>query len=133
MPLSDLEIYTEIGNLVFAGTGEFPQAQSLSLTDLIVADTTSTTLTYLFWELARNPIWQQRLRDELSTTFGDSDPEAVTWTALQKLPILDAVVNEALRLHPAVPASLPRTAPMEGRVLNGYQIPGGVSQSILLQ
>ena len=99
------------------------------LTDLNVTDTTSTTLTYLFWELARNPTWQQRLRDELSTVFAGSGAEAATWNALQKLPVLDAIVNEALRLHPAVPASLPRTTPIEGRILNGYQIPGGVSQS----
>ncbi|RVX72414.1 hypothetical protein B0A52_03602 [Exophiala mesophila] len=100
--LSDRETSIEIGNLIFAGT-----------------DTTSTTLTYLFWELSRHPQWQDRLREEIKANT-DATP---TFLQVMDLPILDAVITEALRLHPAAPASLPRELPHEGRELNGYFIP----------
>lgn len=45
------------------------------------------------------------------------------------LPLLDAIINEALRLHPAAPASLPRETPSGGRTLNGVYIPEKVRKS----
>jgi cytochrome P450 len=99
--MTDAETHAEISNLVFAGT-----------------DTTSTTLTYLFWELARNQNWQDRLREELR-----SKSAAATYQSLKDLPILDALVNEGLRLHPAAPASLQRIVPASGGQLCGYFVP----------
>lgn len=60
-------------------------------------ETTSSTLAYTLWSLARNPDMQQKLRDEVSIasdiTYDDfADPE--------HLPYLDAVCKEALRLFP---------------------------------
>lgn len=98
-PMTDEETFVEVGNLVFAGT-----------------DTTSTTLTYLFWELARNQKWQSRLRQEIKNT-------KTTYQSLKDLPILDALVNEGLRLHPAAPASLQRIVPKGGGQLCGKFIP----------
>lgn len=85
-------------------------------------DTTSTTLTYLFWELTRHPTWQSRLRAELSAQepWANGMP---SYSDVLDLPVLAAVINEALRLHPAAPASLPRVVPTDGRVLNGVFIP----------
>jgi len=82
-------------------------------------DTTSTTLAFLFWELAKHQEWQRLLREEL-LSHTDSFP---TFQQVQDLPVLDAVIHEALRLHPAAPASLPRETPTGGRDLNGYFIP----------
>ncbi|KAH8804408.1 cytochrome P450 [Xylogone sp. PMI_703] len=108
--MTDEEISIEIGNLVFAGT-----------------DTTSTTLTYLFWQLAQCQ-WQDELRNELS------DLQLVEGIAnfktLEKYRILDAVIAESLRLFPAAPASLQREAPKEGCELSGYYIPGGTVVSM---
>jgi hypothetical protein len=39
---------------------------------------------------------------------------------------LDAVINEALRLHPAAPASLPRITPKGGHNLGSHRIPENV-------
>ncbi|KAJ9620373.1 hypothetical protein H2204_012283 [Knufia peltigerae] len=109
MMMTDRETCAEVGNMVFAGT-----------------DTTSTTLTYLFYELARNPSWQTRLRTELARIPHDSlDGQLPNYTSLSDLPILDAVINEALRLHPAAPASLQRVVPPGGKVLNGTFVPEG--------
>jgi len=42
------------------------------------------------------------------------------------LPILDAVITEALRLHPAAPSSLQRITPAGGRTVDGVQVPENV-------
>lgn len=89
-----------------------------------VIDTTSTTLTYLFWELAKHPEWQERLRQELKSRTSDEVPK---YTTIADLPVLDAIMNESLRLHPAAPASLVRSTPPGGRMLDGHFMPGGVS------
>ncbi|KAK5073278.1 hypothetical protein LTR64_008350 [Lithohypha guttulata] len=111
--LGDLEMQCEIGNLIFGGT-----------------DTTSTTLTYLFWELAKHQAWQDRLREELLANVKSNDIPKMS--ALADLPILDSVINESLRLHPAAPASLVRTAPAGGRVIDGQYVPEGVSVQLFV-
>ncbi|KAG1840185.1 cytochrome P450 [Suillus subalutaceus] len=60
-------------------------------------ETTAVTMTWAYIELARNPDIQTKLRDEC-LEFGPS-PSYDDFT--NKLPYLDAVVNEVLRLHPA--------------------------------
>ncbi|KAK4985025.1 hypothetical protein LTR50_006245 [Elasticomyces elasticus] len=104
------EISTEIGNLVFAGT-----------------DTTSTTLTYLFWRLGQSE-WQQRLRAELAPVKLLDGVAA--FQHLTEYKILDAVIAETLRLHPPAPASLQRETPVGGRELGGYFIPAGTVVSM---
>jgi len=89
-----------------------------------LTDTTSTTLTYLFWELAKHPEWQNRLREELRGRTSQTVPKN---TDITELPILDAVVNESLRLHPAAPASLVRSTPAGGRIIDEHFMPEGVS------
>ncbi|KIW95308.1 uncharacterized protein Z519_03892 [Cladophialophora bantiana CBS 173.52] len=103
-PLTDLEIYTEVAHLVHAGS-----------------DTTSTTLTHLFWLLAKDPEWPSRLRAELMTVPSRTD-RVFTYKEVIGLPVLEPVINEALRLYPAAPASLPRETPSGGRTLNGIFI-----------
>jgi benzoate 4-monooxygenase len=48
-----------------------------------------------------------------------------------KLPILQAVINETLRLYPTIIASLPRTA-MRDVVVGGVDIPRGVGGGFVL-
>lgn len=50
---------------------------------------------------------------------------------VSNLPILDAIMNESLRLHPAAPASLPRSTPAGGREIDGFFVPEGVSQDVI--
>ena len=69
--------------------------------------TTATTLSYATYELALNPDIQQRLYEEVLTaidTNGDID-----YYLLSRLPFLDSVISETLRLHGPV-YSLPRLA-----------------------
>lgn len=70
-------------------------------------------------------MWQTRVREEIADNQGATSVAAKK--VLYDLPLLDAIIQEALRLHPAAPASLQRIAPNEGAVLSSYQIPGNVS------
>ncbi|KAJ3542510.1 hypothetical protein NM208_g4062 [Fusarium decemcellulare] len=81
-------------------------------------DTTGDVLCFLMWELSlpRSAQFQKELRQELH-----ENPD----TTFDKLPILDAVVQEGLRCFPAIPMSLPRVAPEGGKVIDGVFIPGG--------
>jgi len=51
------------------------------------------------WELARNPAYQKRLRNEVTQFTGTPSYEDFR----TRLPYLDAVLKEALRLYPGVP------------------------------
>jgi cytochrome P450 len=89
---------TEIPTFVFAGH-----------------ETTSSLASWLLYELASNPEVQSSLRAECSASplpasSKDSEPLDVTeLNTLDKLPWLDAVVREALRLH-CPPPGINRTA-----------------------
>ncbi|CAG2102957.1 unnamed protein product [Medioppia subpectinata] len=64
-------------------------------------ETTATTLTWASYELALNPICQQKLHEEIMTSV-DSKGE-IDYDLLSKLSYLDAVLSETLRLNaPAV-------------------------------
>lgn len=98
-----------------------------------MVDTTSISLTYLFWELTRNPVWQDKLRNELAAARTKLDlvatNEELTFRQLDDLPVLDAVVTEGLRLHPASPASLQRISVGGNKVVDGVVVSEDVSKA----
>lgn len=86
------------------------------------SDTTSATLTYLFYELAKRPEEVKKLREELRPlTKGDwSDKD------IARAQHLNGAINEALRLHPPVPSGLQRMTPPEGIQFGDTFVPGNV-------
>lgn len=114
--LDDLDIASECADHFLAGI-----------------DTTSDTLMFLFWALSlpENHKFQAKLIDEAR-----SIPEAQlnaagnpTVDAADKLPYLDAVVKETLRLYAPLPASEPRCSPKD-TTIDDYAIPAGTTVSI---
>lgn len=92
------------------------------------SDTTSISLSSVFFHLLKNTEALQRLRDEINyyEKQGDiSDPAKFSET--QQMPYLQAVIKEALRMHPATGLTLGRTVPPQGAILAGHFFPGGVS------
>lgn len=70
-------------------------------------DTTAGTLSWAFYELSRKPEIVQRLRQEILETVGPTEPP--TYENLKNMKYLQHVINETLRLYPAVPFNI-RTA-----------------------
>ncbi|CDO68425.1 hypothetical protein BN946_scf184707.g6 [Trametes cinnabarina] len=64
-------------------------------------DTTSNALTRALYVLSEHPEEQERLREEVTEARNGDD---LTYDALDKLPYLDAVCRETLRLYPPVAA-----------------------------
>lgn len=85
-------------------------------------DTTGDALCFLMWELSlpRSRRFQERLRAELREFMEDGAANS-----LDRLPFLDAVIQEGLRCFPAIPMSLPRYVPAGGREIDGFEIPAG--------
>lgn len=92
------------------------------------SDTTGISLSAALYYLYRNPEKLAKLRQEIDqgqATGQVSDP--VTFKETQSMPYLQAVIKEALRMHPAVGTILARTVPEGGAHLAGRYFPAGVS------
>ncbi len=86
------------------------------------SDTTAATLTFLFYHLAKDPSQVDKLRAELEPLLdGKTRLDA---RDVAKAQHLNGVIQEALRLHPAIPSGFPRLTPPEGIMVSGTYIPG---------
>lgn len=91
------------------------------------SDTTSISLSSVFFYLCKYPKTLSRLRQEIDGMAKQgliSDP--VTYQQAQQMPYLQAVIKEALRLHPATGLILGRVVPKGGAELAGEVFPEGV-------
>jgi pentalenene oxygenase len=84
------------------------------------SETVATTLAWVLHEIAGHPEVERALVDELTTELGDA---AVRHSDFARLPLLDRVVKEALRLH--TPNWLLTRRATEPTTLGGYRIPAG--------
>jgi cytochrome P450 len=84
-------------------------------------DTSTTTATNMAYELAANPHWQERCRDE-SNRLGDGPLDI---ESLEKLESLDLVMNEAIRLVSPVLWAMRRT--VRDTELLGHYLPEGTN------
>ncbi len=93
------------------------------ITNLIAGHETSVlTLTWAFAWLGRHPEIAAQLQAEIDTLSDDANIDEI-----QKLPFLDAVIKECLRLYPAVPEAVRMLAqPFE---LRGWELPAGINVS----
>ncbi|XP_057977772.1 geraniol 8-hydroxylase-like [Malania oleifera] len=92
--------------------------------DLFIAgsDTSAITTEWAMAELLRKPETLQNARKELIDTIGTD--RSVLESDIERLPYLQAVVKETMRLHPAAPLLLPYIAGNDVEVC-GFTIPKG--------
>ncbi|APA05448.1 hypothetical protein sscle_01g002180 [Sclerotinia sclerotiorum 1980 UF-70] len=72
-------------------------------------ETTSSALTWAIYLLAIHPDWQIKLRQEIHAAIpspSNTNPTEPNHTIIDSLPILNAVIQETLRLYPTVPLSV---------------------------
>lgn len=79
-------------------------------------ETTALVLGWTWYLLATNPAAEKRLHEELRDSLGGRPPEVAD---LMKLPYLQAVLNETLRLYP--PAYITARTSIEPFALGGYE------------
>eukprot|EP00521_Asterionellopsis_glacialis_P007363 CAMPEP_0195288448 /NCGR_PEP_ID=MMETSP0707-20130614/5111_1 /TAXON_ID=33640 /ORGANISM="Asterionellopsis glacialis, Strain CCMP134" /LENGTH=679 /DNA_ID=CAMNT_0040348319 /DNA_START=89 /DNA_END=2131 /DNA_ORIENTATION=+ len=99
------------------------------------SDTTSYTLSFAMWYVAKHPHVQQKMHQELDPLFQEKDSPLHTlgkesYNILKKLPYLDAVVKETLRLSPAAPIERQAVHDTVLRTKSGdreYTIPQGMT------
>jgi cytochrome P450 len=85
-------------------------------------ETTANLLTWTLWELAADPLLQDAVRAEVRSVAGAGPLDASHAT---RLPLVRAVVSEALRLHP--PAWIMGRRALVDHAVDGYVIPRGTT------
>lgn len=107
--MSDSELLSHAVSNIFAGS-----------------DTTAASLRAIFYYLCRTPSTYTKVLAELDKAAQEgklSDP--VTFAEAQELKYFQAVVKEALRMHPAVGLLLERVVPRGGAEVGGMWLAGG--------
>ncbi|NXU56414.1 CP3A9 protein, partial [Turnix velox] len=102
--LSDIEVLSQAFIFIFAGY-----------------ETTSSTLSYLAYELATHPDVQQKVLEEIDSALPNKAP--LTYDTVMQLEYLDMAVSETLRLFP-FGGRLERTCKRDVEI-NGVTIPKG--------
>lgn len=109
--MTDKEILHNTQNLVLGGS-----------------ETTATSLSTVTYLLATHKDVLRQLEDEVRNSFNSEDE--ITLLSVQKLDYLFAVIEESLRIFPAVPPAIPRITPAEGATIRGEYVPPKVSLSL---
>lgn len=119
-------------NVLLQHAGTTPSSQELlnlqsDARTLIVAgsDTTAATLAHIFYLLAQHPAHLDKLRAELQS-LGDGNG-GFRHQDIQKAEHLNGIINETMRLFPAVPTTVMRKTPPEGIEVADVWIPGNMN------
>ncbi|KZV71952.1 cytochrome P450 [Peniophora sp. CONT] len=86
--LSDSEVIDQISTILLAGH-----------------DTSASTLTWWFLELARNPDWQVQVREEVRAArrkLTEAGVDDFSLSDLEGMTVMQATLKESMRLHPIV-------------------------------
>ena len=103
--LTDRQVLDHVLTLLFAGH-----------------DTTTSTVSFLAYELARSPEWQARLGAERDAVCGDREPTPEE--LFGELPLLTRAVDETLRLYP--PAWIGPRRSARDFEFAGVRVPAGL-------
>jgi cytochrome P450 len=107
--LTDLEIVDECIILLFAGM-----------------DTTANSLTWILYEIIKNPSIYKLVADEIIEKFPNLNEPISLETAKNELKYLSAAILEGFRMHPVPSGQLPRVVPEGGITIDGHHLPAKV-------
>ncbi|KAL0941169.1 cytochrome p-450 [Colletotrichum truncatum] len=109
--LSNLELVMLAGTFIVAGSG-----------------TTAGGMSGLTYLLLRSPEKLEKLKTEIRETFKTRGE--ISMVAAQNCKYLRACLNEAMRMYPPTPGSLPRWVPGKGEIIDGHWVPGGYAVAV---
>ena len=109
--LSPAEAENALGDFMIAGT-----------------ETVASSVIAALYHLLRVPTIKAELESEIRHAFRRE--EDITVAGVGELKLLNAVINEAMRLCPTLPTALPRIVPEPGAMICGKSIPSGVSVAV---
>ena len=104
--LTDEQILDHVMTLLFAGH-----------------DTTTSTVTFLAYELARNPDWMPRLAGHIDTVLGEADRPSAE-QLFGGMPVLAQAIDETLRMYP--PAWIGPRRSVRDYEFAGVEVPAGL-------
>ncbi|KAK3376304.1 cytochrome P450 monooxygenase [Lasiosphaeria ovina] len=112
--LSETEIIVNMGAFLAAGS-----------------DTTALALSALVYLILTHRKVYDKLAAEIRGGMdGVSSAADITWARVKDLPYVGAVMNETMRLHSPVLASLLRAVPPRGATIDGHFVPAGTTVSV---
>ncbi|OAR03043.1 hypothetical protein LLEC1_04273 [Akanthomyces lecanii] len=116
-----------LGSFLKRGLSPDEAEMEISITLVAGSDTTATALRATLLSIISTPTVYQRLSNEISTAEAKGRiSHPIRDSEAQKLPYLQAVIREGLRLFPPITQLREREAPREGlRLPDGRHIPGG--------
>ncbi|XP_065773612.1 cytochrome P450 4F3 isoform X1 [Muntiacus reevesi] len=88
-------------------------------------DTTASGLSWVLYNLAKHPEYQERCRQEVQELLKDRESKEIEWDDLAQLPFLTMCIKESLRLHPPVTV-ISRCCTQDIMLPDGRVIPKGV-------
>ncbi|XP_018319744.1 cytochrome P450 4d2-like [Agrilus planipennis] len=109
--LSEISIREEVNTFMFEGH-----------------DTTASAISFCLFNISQHPKVQKKIVEELKTISEKSSTDHYTYSDLQEMKYLEAVIKETLRLYPSVPI-FGRLA-IEDIVHDGKVIPKGSTISL---
>jgi cytochrome P450 len=111
--LTDLEIVDECIGLLFAGM-----------------DTTANSLTWILYEIVKNPRIYKLVADEIIEKFPNLNEPISLERAKNELKYLNAAIHEGFRMHPVSSGIIPREVPEGGLTISGHYLPPKVVKTI---
>lgn len=130
---TDQNTYKDLCSKFLEGQAKFPDLiQQDHVLGIIMstigagADTTAGTLTYTLYFLSKYPETKIRLLREIQESLDVGCLSSIPkWAEVNKMPYLDAVLKEAMRILPIASWGLDRVVPPAGAQISGQFIPGG--------
>lgn len=132
LPTDRNDFLSKLMDLGKAGKiGEMDVITSLGANIAAGSDTTTISLSIVLYFLANHHQKAVSLRADISAfEQAETVSSPVTFQEAQMMPYLQAVLKEALRIHPATGMILARTVPSQGAMIHGTFFPGGVSYEL---
>ncbi|PVI00852.1 cytochrome P450 [Periconia macrospinosa] len=101
---------------------------SMATTNIFAgSETTAVSIGAILYHLCKNPVAMKKLKEEIKSMENEVGSSERCWplNVANRMPYLQACIQEGLRMHPAVGMALPRTVPEGGIVVAGKLIPEG--------